>query len=395
MIFQTLDDKQECVGVYASGKLYFDEFPEDLTHTWTYSGSLRDQKIEYGYLYANGGSLRESCPSELLEEFEEVTKKLRAFKKSFQLAKINLRDHCLFELIPHDFLLRFCELKNKITQAVIEGTPKPPNYDHLQRCQQLLHKIKYQELTLDSRDCRSLFLSAANRKIADRITSGSRYIDYNLFGTVTGRLSTHPDSFPILTMKKEFRSLIKPKNDWFLSLDYNAAEARTLLALSRQQQPLEDIHEWNIAHVFQDPTLLREEAKTLFFSWLYNPDSTQISTNYYDRETILNKYYKDDHIETIFDRKIKVDHRKALNYLIQSTTSDIVMERACALDDFLSDRDSFISHIVHDEIVIDFADSDRNLIGEIRDIFSNTRLAPFVVNLQAGKNYFDLETLNI
>ena len=28
MYFQTLDDKQECVGVYTNGKLYFDTFPD-------------------------------------------------------------------------------------------------------------------------------------------------------------------------------------------------------------------------------------------------------------------------------------------------------------------------------------------------------------------------------
>tara|TARA_B100001250_G_C19794516_1_gene788142 strand:- start:525 stop:1712 length:1188 start_codon:yes stop_codon:yes gene_type:complete len=395
MIFQTLDDKQQCVGVYADGKLYFDDFPENLTHTWGYSGSLRNQKIEYGYLYAHGTPLEKSCPKELIGEFEEVSRKLRAFKKSFQLAKIDLHHHCLFELIPHDFLLRFCELKNKITKAVMKNTEKPPNYDHLVACQQLLHKIKYQELLIDSRDCRPLFFSGPNRKIAHRIIQGPRHIDYNLFGTVTGRLTTYSDSFPILTMKKEFRSLIKPHNDWFLSLDYNAAEARTLLALSHQQQPDEDIHEWNIAHVFQDSTILREEAKTLFFSWLYNPESTAISTNYYNRDNVLDKHYQAGYIETPFDRRIEVESRKALNYLIQSTTSDIVLERACTIDEFLSDKESFISHIVHDEIVIDFADSDRHLVEEIRDIFSDTSLAKFMVNLQAGKNYFDLETLNI
>ena len=51
-----------------------------------------------------------------------------------------------------------------------------------------------------------------------------------------------------------------PQNDWFLELDYNAAEVRTLLALSGKDQPEEDIHEWNIKNIY-DGDLTREEAK--------------------------------------------------------------------------------------------------------------------------------------
>ena len=44
---------------------------------------------------------------------------------------------------------------------------------------------------------------------------------------------------------------------------------------------------------------------------------------------------------------------KAFNYLIQSTTADLVIERATAIDRMLKGTKSFISHIVHDEIVIE------------------------------------------
>ena len=90
-----------------------------------------------------------------------------------------------------------------------------------------------------------------------------------------------------------------------------------------------------------------------------------------------------------------MDRRKALNYLIQSTTADLVMDRASALDAFLEDKKSFISHIVHDEVVIDFCDDERDLIHEIREIFSDNKLAKFHVNLSAGKDYFNLSELNL
>ena len=54
MIFQSIDDKSECIGVYASGQLHFDNFPADLTHTWKYTGSLEGKDIEYAWLMASG-----------------------------------------------------------------------------------------------------------------------------------------------------------------------------------------------------------------------------------------------------------------------------------------------------------------------------------------------------
>jgi hypothetical protein len=114
-------------------------------------------------------------------------------------------------LVPHDFIVKFLEVKNKITQHVFETYEKVENYDHLARVHQLLHKIKYQDLKINSEDCRDIFLKTTLRNEAQKYTKKKNYIDYNLFGTVTGRLTTNPGSFPILTARKELRKLIKPK----------------------------------------------------------------------------------------------------------------------------------------------------------------------------------------
>ena len=98
---------------------------------------------------------------------------------------------------------------------------------------------------------------------------------------------------------------------------------------------------------------------------------------------------------TPFKRKIRVDSKKALNYLIQSTTADIVLERAVEMDKFLEDKKSFISHIVHDEIIIDLDDDERDLIPEIKKLFAENKLANYLVNLKVGKNYYDLEELKL
>ena len=391
MIFQAIDDKNECVGVYVNGRLYFENIPINLSKTWSYAGSLKDKDIQYASIYANGKSIEDCCPQELSEEYEIVKKKMTAYMKSFTIAKINLNEHCIFDMIPHDFLARLCDVKNQITKHVFENFEKPPNYDHLVEIQKLLHNIKHNRLNINVDGCRSLMTSTVDRNKIKQLTAKPGYIDYNMFGTVTGRLTTKPDSFPILTLKKEYRKIVKPANDLFISLDYNAAEIRTLIELSGGAQPQEDVHIWNIHNVFEEPEMSREAAKTAFFAWLYNPDSNRIDTNLYDRQKVLDKYYFDGYIHTPHNRKIQVEERKALNYLIQSTTADRVLQKAVIINKMLNDRDSRIAAIMHDEIIIDYSDKDRDLILDIKEEFEGN----YIANIRGGKDLYDLNELKI
>ena len=392
MYFQTLDDKTECVGVYTNGKLFFDSVPEGITKTWRHSGGLEDANIMYAWLYAGGKNLQQVCPEHHKAQLNAAQSKFRAYLKSFKIAKIDLRELCFFDLVPHDFLLEFCEIKNKITQHVFDNYEKPANYDHLAEIHRLLHKIKFNDLLLDTRGSRNLLVNTSDRNRIQKLLNGPKFIDYNLFGTTTGRLTTFSNSFPMLTLKKELRQIVKPKNDWFVSLDYNGAEIRTVLALSNEPQPEHDIHLWNCENVFGG-TIAREQAKERFFAWLYNPDSTDIQSDLYDRDKLLEEYYSDGKVTTPFNRTIEVEKRKAFNYLIQSTTSDIVLEQAVKLDKFLENRKSFISHIVHDEIVIDLDDDERDIVPLMRNLFENNIFGSFASNINAGKNYYDLKEL--
>jgi hypothetical protein len=391
LIFQALDDKSECIGIYADGKLSFEDFPDNLTQTWRYSASIADPSVEYAWIRAVGRPIADCCPEELKEELGAAQRKMKAYLKSFAIAKVNMADHCVFDLIPHDFLVRFCEIKNKITEHVFETHEAPPNYEHLNGVYKLLHKIRYQKLNLNSEDCKQLFYSSMNRQKIQELMKSYKTIDYNMFGTVTGRLTTHPGSFPMLTLKKELRRIIKPHNDLMMSLDYNGAEIRTLLELCDREQPEYDIHEWNIQNIINDLDMTREEAKLYFFAWLYNPESIDIESDYYDRKKVLDKHYVDGYIHTPYGRKIKVEQRKALNYLIQSTTADRVLAKAVLIDKMLEGKKSFISHIVHDEIVIDYADEDRDMVVGIRDIFEDG----YVANIKAGKDYYNLNELKL
>jgi DNA polymerase I-like protein with 3'-5' exonuclease and polymerase domains len=132
-----------------------------------------------------------------------------------------------------------------------------------------------------------------------------------------------------------------------------------------------------------------------FFAWLYNYDSNDDEFGRYHREQLLADWYDGAVVRTPFDRKIIVDKRKALNYLIQSTTSDIVLERAVAIDKFLENKKSFVAFVVHDEIVIDLEESEKEIVPEIKELFSKNKLGEYLVNLSCGKNYYELQGLNL
>ena len=396
MIFQTLDDKSECVGIYSNGALHFEGIPGGLTKTWKYTGSIQDPEIEYAWLYTGGKNLQEACPESLKEELNEVQKTFKAYLLSFKIARIDLRQNCFFDLVPSDFLMQFCEVRNKITKHVFDNYEQPDNYDQLDSFYKLIHKISYQKLNINVDGCRHLMTTTSDREdIKNLVKNKAHYVSYNLFGTVTGRLTTQRDSNPILTMKAKFRELIKPTNDWFVSLDYNGAEVRTFLSLSGHDQPQEDIHSWNMRHLYGGSPVDRDEAKVRFFSTLYNVNDMSLNGSVYNREGVLSKFYTDGKINTPTGRQIEVEQRKALSYLIQSTTSDLTLDRAVALDKALENTKSKVAFVVHDEVVLDIAEEDKEKIPELKAMFENNKLGNFMANTKAGKSYGKMMELKL
>ena len=298
--------------------------------------------------------------------------------------------------MPSDFLLQFCEVRNKITEHVFNNHSRPENYVHLDRTHKLLHKIKYQKLNINVDGCRHLMTTTSDREdIRMLVKNKSHYVDYNLFGTVTGRLTTKRVSNPILTMKSKFRSIIKPTNDWLVSFDYNGAEVRTFLALSGIEQPEEDIHEWNMKHLYGDHPIDREEAKVRFFSSFYNHNDNSLKNSVYSRDRVTGDYFYGNRIVTPLRRTIKVDEKKAFSYIIQSTTADLTIDRAIELDKALEGTKSKVAFIVHDEVVLDIHEEDRYRIPELKEVFQNNKLGSFRVNVKAGKSYGDLKELKL
>ena len=394
MLFQTLDDKKKCIGIYQNGKFYYDKLPDNISKTWNYVPSLGN-KAEYAIFYAQGLNLGEACPRYLQPEWERITLKLKAFLRAFEEAKISLDDNCFFDLVPDSFLIEFCELKNMITDHVFKTFQKPSNYDFLVDLAKLTNDISVRNLNYDVSLIKSQITNIKVRSFNKKIKESAPYIKYNIFGTKTGRLSTYKKSFPILTLPCQHRKILRPTNDWFLELDYNAAELRTVLSLSGFEQPQEDLHLWNSQNIYSD-RYNREESKKKILAWLYNPSAKHKgASKVYDRDYILNHYWSEAKgVQTHFGRRIESDRRHALNYIVQSTCADMTLRQIIKVSKFLEGKKSHVAFCLHDSVVIDLSYEDRSLIKNLINIFSNTdNMGKYFVNTSVGKDFGNMKKI--
>ena len=357
--------------------------------TWFYdsigAGSLYVEAME-------GAAVESYLPYSLSIKWLNSRAKMKAHKKSLNTCRIKNINLCDF--IPEELIIEHYSLLNTATENYFKKNSVDMFHAHLSSVASLLEKIKDQKINLDFTNIdRSILNDPRNKKMISKIEQGRACVEYDLNGSRTGRLTTRPNSIPVLTLKKELRGIIKPTNDIFAELDFNAAEARVLLALSGNEQPDEDIHDWNIKNIFHEVGT-RSEAKQRFFAWLYNPDSTDsILDKHYDKSLILKKGFDGKFVKTIFKRSIKSDNFHALNYLIQSTCADLVLEQAVKLDHLLKNKKSKIAFIVHDSIVVDVDKKDLNIIKSMVSCFSETRLGKFKVNLSGGKDFGNMRAV--
>jgi len=178
-------------------------------------------------------------------------------------------------------------------------------------------------------------------------------------------------------------------------MDYNAAELRVVMALLGKQQPKEDVHVWNMNNVFEG-VRTREEAKKRIFAWLYNPKSQDhILNKEYDRGAVVKKHFTQGQVTTFFSRTIEADEHHALNYIIQSTAADLFLRQMIKVASALEGKKSTIAFCLHDSLVIDLHEEDKGLVHDLHDIFAETELGTFKVNVSCGKNFGQMRECKI
>jgi len=392
MVFQLMDDKKDCLGAYSNGQFIYNRIPPNLDSTWAYSEHLRDRHVQYGYLWTQGSKISDICPEHLLTRWKKSEKKIKSHFKSLCVSKVNFEDICFFDIVPNKQLEHYFQTKNEICDWVFANVDKPTHYGLLHDSYITIQNISKHPLHINKH---KLFkysnYDAKAKHLWHWLKDNSHCtVNYDLFGSVTGRLTTRVGSFPIMNLKTELKDIVEPKWDCFLELDFNAAEIRTMISLMGQEQPQEDIHEWNIKNIFKED-ISRAEAKQRFFAWLYNSENKTIDSEFYSKDVLVEKFYKEDKIQNPFGRRTVCDRFHALNYLLQSASSDNCLDRVNKIERFLRDRRSYVAFTIHDCCIIDLHRDDRALIPQLKQIFEDTKLGPFLSSCHIGKNLRDMK----
>lgn len=405
MLFQTLDDKTECVGIYADSELIFDvdEFPQGITQTWKYAPYLRDLDVEYASLYLEGGGIGDNIPEYLRDDWDDVSKKITAFKRSLALSQVDTYENCFFDLVPQRFLIDFCEVKNKITQHIFKNIDKPIRYDFYKHVAMMLEDLSHRKVNIDPQRISSYLQSPKLKNHAKKILESDGYVRYNQFGTKTGRLTTKKGSFPILTMSRELRSAVHPQNDYYLELDFNGAEVRTLLGLLGKDQPPGDVHDFHLSEIFTKINT-RDEAKVAFFAWLYGSktaaDRAEMTklAEFYEKDKLLKEYWDGNTVRTPFKKQIPdASEHHALNYLVQSTAAELTLKQALKLEYLLrkQSQGSHIAFLIHDAVVIDMKKEDEHLLKSLVALMGSTNFGKFMVNIKRGKTLGSMKDIQL
>ena len=123
MIFQIVDDKKECRGYFADGKLRLRELSNSLTATWDWSELIEDRDVLLAKILVTVNLYKTVVPT-FERKIRSVERKIKSHLKSFISAKVNLSDICFYNLIPES-ITTTTKMNNRMGS---QNNPKPNNY---------------------------------------------------------------------------------------------------------------------------------------------------------------------------------------------------------------------------------------------------------------------------
>lgn len=363
--------------------------------SWSYARGMEPLcNTDYAKLLIGSQELKMCLPKTLFEQLELLKTKIEIFINSCRESKVNLSEFSFNDLIPKSILIDYLNVLNQMTQYVFENYEKPGNYS----------VIKNGSIVLTEMGSKPLKICVPEQSFQDpnlkpysttlETMQSKNFVSYNIFSSKTGRIYPTSNSFPI-NIKKELRQFVKPQNDYFLELDYNAFDLRVFIGLMNKPQPEEDIHDFNVKHIWNN-SIDRQEAKRKIFAWLYDQNNfSGTIEKFYDKTILLDKFYRHSIITNTYGMKLECDQFHALNYLIQSTGSMIFLEQLFKIYTLIKTkyRYSFISLINQDSILIDGSLMDNLDHEELRSVFSQTGSETMKVNLKKGPDWFHMQDL--
>ena len=273
---------------------------------------------------------------------------------------------------------------------------------------------------------RKTFLS----ELLDYQRSGRIHTTLWLTETTTGRTSSKKPNMQ--NMPKGERDILGLRSCFIadpgfslVEADMNQHELRVMAEVAKDEAMMEalkgDIHRATAAAIFgvrpEDVTSdQRREAKTVNFGIIYGltpyglsqqlnipEDRAELWIFRFFEKYFRTKRYMEEanafcrkfgYVEALSGRRryfpsyeefdiTKI--KEAINFPIQSTASDILLYNAIGVDRLLRGRKSFLVLEVHDSLLLNIADDERDLIGEIRGLMGEyaKQFMPFTSELKA------------
>lgn len=236
------------------------------------------------------------------------------------------------------------------------------------------------------------------------IKDNTVYTYFNLYNpTSRPTNSFNSVNFSALPKQEEYRKCFYPKNDRFITYDYDGYHIRLFCELIDYPLTGESAHLQLAKKYFNKSTLTEEEyskAKQINFQALYGniPKEVAHYEFFTKTNTFINKlwsefqengFIQDPISGKAFTPTLKeINSKKLFNYYMQSleTSTNLVVLKNVL--NYLKDKSSTLSLYVYDAIVLDVSDKDgEKIIQEIKQIVENGNRFPTKIYESMSLNF--------
>lgn len=255
-------------------------------------------------------------------------------------------------------------------------------------------------------------------------SDGRIHTNFRQSQTSTGRLSSSDPNLQNVSNDDDSRfpirgCFIAPEGYDILSIDYQAQEMRVMIDMAGQEDLAREILNGKDVHQATADLLGidRKSAKTINFGLLYGMGVTKMAgaldVPLQEAQRLKNEYFKGlqevgsftkrvvakaekGRLSNLAGRIYKFDKKfayKAINYLIQGSSSEITKTAMIECEKFLQDKKTKLVLSVHDELVFYLHESEHYLVPELASIMkvSYTHdILPMDVGIEIGKRWSEM-----
>jgi DNA polymerase-1 len=243
--------------------------------------------------------------------------------------------------------------------------------------------------------------------------------------TSTGRLSCSSPNLQNVSNDDDSEfpirgCFISPPDFYIVSIDYQAQEMRMMLDMAGEKVLADEIIAGKDVHQATADLVgvSRKQAKTISFGLLYSMGVTKLAgalgVSLAEGQELRNEYFKGlRNVESFIGRVMRKAEKgmisniagriykfekkysyKAVNYLIQGSSSEITKTAMIGCEDFLSDKESKLVLSVHDELVFYVHKNELDMIPKLATIMKESYthdILPMDVGIEIGTRWSEME----